>query len=440
LLPAAALLCISGGREALAAQDQPAAPHQLVLQGEQAVQVALRALLIKQRWKDGLALIAHLPPEVRDRSAYLYLRAQLLRKVGQRHEAIDIYNRLLSRDQTQQLIRLELAQTYYEVNDDRAAEQYFRLALSGPLTPADAAQAHQYLVLIRKRSGWHMSASASLAPDSNVNGATSAQSIELFGLPFQLADQARERASWVGGVSGAVDRSFAIAGPLRLEGQAYGQEINNFSAHAFDQLVLGARAGPQWVFGERSISLLGGFERLRYGGATLYDMENLTARAELPTSATVLYRLTVAEQRYTYHLYSDYDGWLTNLGVERTQFLTPTSFWRVTVNGSDDEAAANYQSYRSGQVAVGYYHTLPLGLAAYVEPSAAVNAYLAPQPLFGVRRVDALTALSARLILRDHTVWGFAPYTGVQVLRVKSSIDLYSYDRARLEAGFARTF
>jgi len=101
-------------------------------------------------------------------------------------------------------VRLELAQTFYEARDLPASEYNFRLALAGQLPEADRLLAHQYLSRIARERPWRVDASLSVAPDSNVNGATDARNVQIFGLPFTLSDEARRQAGVaVSGVAGA---------------------------------------------------------------------------------------------------------------------------------------------------------------------------------------------------------------------------------------------
>jgi tetratricopeptide (TPR) repeat protein len=195
--------------------------------------------LVKQaRWAEALRLLDSLPKAVREQPDLLYFRAQLLRKVNRATEALDIYTRLLSLQPDAQLIRLELAQTYYDLRDDPAAERYFRLALAGELPAADRKLAHDYLSAILRRRSWRITANLALGADSNLNAGTDSRTLQIFGLPFALSDQARRSSGFaVSGQLGA-EQSKPLFGPVRLDTIVQGAGVYT-RERAFDVLNLG---------------------------------------------------------------------------------------------------------------------------------------------------------------------------------------------------------
>jgi hypothetical protein len=414
-------------------------PTTVTLVGEAAAQVGLSALISKGQFEDALHFLQALPPTLRQRSDYLYLEAQLHRKLGRRLQAIDLYNRLVTQAPRRQLIQLELAQTYFEIGDDRAAEQWFRLALSAPMPTADETLAHKYLELIRKRGSWRYATSLALVPDNDLNQAPTARTVQIFGLPFQLAPEARPRSGVGASISAAAERSTPISGPWRLDTLLYGSFLDNPGA-AYDQSSLGAKVGPQFVSGEKVTTLLGGYENFRYGGRTLFARTSLNGRVDLPTRASVVYNLTGEIARYRYPDAPSFDANFIGAGMQRTKYIDPTSLWRFNLAAAYNQARRSFQSYRSGGLSVGYYHTLPLGMAVYVEPAVSVNDYIAPHPIFGAKRWDVLESLSARLTLRNWTLAGFSPYLGGTLTHVNSTLSIYSYNRQRLDIGVSRAF
>jgi tetratricopeptide (TPR) repeat protein len=410
-----------------------------VITGDAATALALRLLIQHQQWRTGLALLQTLPPSVRRQPGYLYLEAQIFRKIGHRREAIDLYSRLLTDDPTRQAARLELAQTYFEVRDDRSSEQYFRLALSGELSAADATLVHQYLAAIRQRGSWKFTLSAAIAPDSDLNAASSIRSVELFGLPFDVNANARAKSGVSSSVEASADRSIPVMGPYRLEVGGYGRYLYN-SGGLFNQATVGAYAGPQVVIGERVFSLLGGVEHFDYSNRTLYNAGRISLNASVPTEPTVLYQGSLAVQRLSFPSYPGFDAWLTSVSGTRTKFLSPTRFWSVAATVGENDAASAAQTYRLGQVSVGYFQTLPLGLGFYVSPSVTIKDFRGADLIFDRHRTDYELSLTGRLIDKAISFDGFSPFVGGALSRVRSTVGFYSYPRARMEIGITRSF
>ncbi len=156
-------------------------------------------------------------------------------------------------------------------------------------------------------------------------------------------------------------------------------------------------------------------------------------------SAT-LWEGALSIRRFDYASNQDYSGVLSALDIQRTRFLSPTAFWRLTVGAADNAASADYQSYRSGSIGAGYFTTLPLGLSAYGAITVMQRRYEGAQPFFNVHRRDNNTALLARFTKRDFTLRGFAPYLEATIEHNASNVGLYKYDRQRVQFGVSRSF
>ncbi len=105
-------------------------------------------------------------------------------------------------------VRLELARAFFEKGEDALARRHFEHALAGDLPPAVAANVGRFLRAMRARKRWTAHFGAALAPDSNVNAASSDRTIWLdtvFGrLPFTLGEESAPRSGiglslWGGG-------------------------------------------------------------------------------------------------------------------------------------------------------------------------------------------------------------------------------------------------
>ena len=425
---------------AAAAQTAPPKPGSIVLRGDQAYDVAIPLLISRGRFAEALALIRTLRPERRAEPANVLLEANLLRRTGAPRQAIDLYRRLLARHPGDQRARLELAQTLFEVKDLRSSEYYFRRALSGPLPDSDRRLARTYLNQILDLRPWSLAGGLGVAPDSNVNGATSAQQIELWGLPFKLSDEARRR----GGVTVTGFLSAQGSAPLRPGAKIVGQvwtQASEARQSRFSSEAIGARLGPEFVARDRRWSLSATGETRWYGRRVLYDAAGLQLAGDLAAGdGRTVYSAALAAQKLNYRSLATRDGWAYSLEGARTRYLTPQSFWRASGALRVNRADAKAESYDLGRLAVGAYHTLPLRMAVYVEPSITISRYAGPDSLFGIVREDHETSITARLVKEDYSLWGLSPYVSAQISRTTSSIPLFAFSRRRIEFGLTRTF
>ena len=160
---------------------------------------------------------------------------------------------------------------------------------------------------------WAYSLRLSLAPDSNLNSATSATSTEILGLPFELDPSARRKS----GVGAAFDIGTELTPKigtsvrLRLGTQVQRRE---YDGRRFDDTTVAFHAGPRLVRGRWDLSLLGTSFRRWFGGARY--VHGIGARAEVavyPTGATQLLG-SLSAQKLTYTDRPYESGWLFSTG------------------------------------------------------------------------------------------------------------------------------
>ena len=232
--------------------------------------------------------VAGLPEEHPDAPASGEARRAL------RDEAVESYRHILELRPGLAGARLELARVLFErgrctappegllthlLGDDcDAAAYHFRRALAGGLPEEIAALVSRFLAAVqaRKRVSGHFG--LAIAPDSNVNTGTSASTFasripgvdpdtgEIVPLPLTLSESARE-TSGIGAIlsaSGEYRHPVALqvvensATRLRLGGDLYRRE---YGGRRFDDMILAAYAGPQFLFPYGRASLLAKAER-----------------------------------------------------------------------------------------------------------------------------------------------------------------------------------
>ena len=104
-----------------------------------------------------------------------------------------------------------------------------------------------FLDRIRRRKSWSVTGSVALAPDSNINNATSATEVELFGLPAQLSEDARETSGV--GLNVNLDGGYEarISPDVRFRTSA-GLSTRTYRESAFNERIVNLRAGPRFLF------------------------------------------------------------------------------------------------------------------------------------------------------------------------------------------------
>ncbi len=192
--------------------------------------------------------------------------------------AVHSFRGMLVKDPNQMRVRLELARSLFSrgnciappknlvkhlLGDDCwAAEQHFLRVIGSDVPPQVIFNVRRFIQICRARKRASGSLSLALAPDTNVNTSTSAQTVNIFGLPFQLDDQARATSGI--GVVGAVGAEIQRPIPwmniipgytprLRVGGTIYRRE---YSGGEFDDSNLGVYAGPRFINRRGQFSIL----------------------------------------------------------------------------------------------------------------------------------------------------------------------------------------
>ncbi|QGZ96526.1 TPR repeat-containing protein precursor [Terricaulis silvestris] len=400
--------------------------------------VALGTFIRDRRWDDAQALIDALPPDQRAAPEVLFIEAFIARQRGRPRRAIELYQRLLDQDASLGRVRLELAETFVELGDDRAAEQNYRLALTTDLPPEVRAVVNDALTQLERRDRWRFSVNLAVAPDTNVNAATDAEQAQLFGLPFELSDEARRTSGLNITAAAGAERAFATDGPFSgIVGVSLRGTDNEQTA--FDDAAASGRLGVQYVsMGARSeLALIG--DRRWFGGDWLSSSAGLEFRQRLSNGRTV-HDVSLSASRLDYDDSVDRDADVYSLDWDRSRYVSPIFFWRAGAALRLVDAESDAETFAATRVSAGGYHALPAGFGVWAEAAVEQRDFDEAAPLFGVAREDLEISLSLRGIKRDWRVFGYNPYLGALVAQNDSNIELEDYSRTRVEFGLTRTF
>jgi tetratricopeptide (TPR) repeat protein len=418
------------------------ARQDLPLASGEANRAFAEALVRDLRDQDHAAALALLEarPDIAATPAGVRLRAELLTRLGRTVEAITLLEAHLTQDDQDALARYQLGEIHFAARRDRAATLAYRLALAGRLDPARRSIALARLSDIEARRDLRLSFSASLAPDSNINGATNATSVELFGLPFTLSDEARRQGGVSASIGASAQRRWRLSDRLALEagGSAF---LMDAPGRTFDQSQWALEAGPELRVNDRlRLDLAVTYRDIRFGGAPLEAWTGLRTTAEAYARQDLRWDAAAHLDRIVSRRGPAFDGWTYGAQVGRTRFLGPSALWRASLAVDAHDLKTAELGYAEARLAGGRLFPLPFSTLAYVEPYAQARRFAARSTLFGVRRQDREYGVSARLSRRDWLVLGAFPFVQLSASRAASNVALGRYARQRVEFGFTRDF
>lgn len=353
--------------------------------------------------------------------------------------AIGYFREILVRNPKAVRVRLELGRALFENGDYRAADRQFRFARSGNLPAVVMTNIDRYLSAIQSLQTFNWDVSVSLAPDTNINSAPSIEEISIFGLPFQLSEDAK-RQTGIGLILNlSSDWTPYINGNnrLRIGGKIYRKD---YPGGDFDDTIFNAHLGPQFQLdGLKLRTLLTGFHRwysnepYNHGVGIRQELTFFSySQAQLDTS--------LEHQWVNHNDVSSLDGTRTSWLASGQVALTPSSGVVGVLGISRESTELDILSntrYRGG---LGYYRELFGGLTTLLQPEYIHTRYDDVTPAFGVKRQDDLWRTRLRFKNRQWVFKGFTPELTLIHSSRRSNIDLYRYDRNQIQLGISKLY
>jgi hypothetical protein len=340
--------------------------------------------------------------------------------------------------------RLELARVLMMQGKDAAADHHFRLAeQDADLAPEIERTIRDARGLIRSRRNWSFNIDFGIAPDTNINGATDARTIDFdFGTgpkTLTLNPDARRR-SGIGqtlGANGSVRLRLKDGLAVRVDGNA---DIVNYRGTDADDISALIAAGPELTLpkGGRIAAQLVGFSHW-YGGKVAQQGVGgrLSYQQDIGRSQRVGAQIDIRQVRSDFSNAYDgtsYAGYVSyERVIHRSMIASATLFAR-----RDDLRSATYSNKEfGGNIGIG--GELPLGLNAGLSAGisrALFDAPLAANPVRRDWRFNARAYLGARSI----RVLGFSPSVTYSFNRIDTTMPLYASERHRFIFSLARYF
>ena len=353
--------------------------------------------------------------------------------------AIHRFRGILVRDPKAVRVRLELARTFYLAKDYDNAERQFRFARAGNLPDPVTQNIDHYVAAIRGARRFTYNFSVALAPDTNINVGPTTTTVGLYGLPFTLSPDARQRSGVGINVSAGGEWSPRISKIVRGR---IGVQVNttDYRTSSVDDSTVSAYAGPRILTGRWEISpLLSGFNR--WYGNRFYNrgLGGNLQTIYYPNAKTGL-SATVGAQEVTFAAPAGQGGLAISGSLGFFRILSPASVLSGAVSMARQNAGLSVYANTVEQVRAGLDRDLTHGITISVQPSYARINYDAAQAAFGVPRRDRQVQMQVSILNRRIDLYGFTPRLAYTFTHNASNISLYAYDRSQVHMGLTRAF
>jgi hypothetical protein len=358
---------------------------------------------------------------------------------GDYRRAEAAFRHILDRNPRLLRVRLELARTLFMERKDEQADYHFGLAAAEHPPAQVALNIIRFREAIRARRSWRFNFDIGIAPDSNINSATDKQTVDIYGLPFQLDPTARARPGtglFFGGDASVRLNRFGKF-PIYIGG--YGR-WTHYHDDRFDDAYIGAEAGPEFaVEGGRLRTTATGLMRW-YGRHPLVSSlgAHLVYEKLIGDKWTIDGSLLVRHNDYARR--RDVDGWDIEARASANRPLGATTLGFVYADVERNWADDPGQAFWRQQAGIGIIKEIGWGLRPQVSVDFARQLGDGPLAPFGKKRRDWLLQGSFSIYKRDWNVHGFAPSLSVTITRNHSTLSLYDERRVRGEVRLTKAF
>ena len=380
--------------------------------------------------------------------------------------AVRSFRGILVREPENLRVRLEMARALFSrghcvappsnllrhlLGDDCwAAEQHFLRVLGANVPPQVVMNVRRFIQICRARKRASGSLNLALAPDTNVNTATSAATVDIFGLPFTLDDQARAKSGIgiVGTLAGEIQRPLrqlkwlpGEATRLRVGGMVYRRE---YSGGEFDDHNYSVYAGPRFLSNRGNMSVLFQADTRGVNGRPYSRQYGLQVEGLHSVLPRIWAGGSVELSRQTA---LSLDGPIGGAGLSwNTQaFLTysllPTLNLRFMAGSGRENTDRLSTRHSNRWVGVMGSYDLPFGFGVTGAQQIFFTNFDEPLRLFSPEPPTTKLWFSRlQFFNRLIQIGGFSP--SISFIREDriANLTIYSYQRYRVEGGFVRVF
>ena len=376
----------------------------------------------------------------------LYIEGLILKASGNLTGAAKNYRAALADDPSLTLVRAELAQTLFDLQEDDSAKHHLNLLMAEAPNEYEAQGIRSFIDTIDARRPFTFNAYVSVAPSTNVNNGSSKKTIyaPLWGVDMDIDDNSREQSGL--GFSTGLNAGYSH----RLG--------NDFS------VVLGGGINAS-IYTESDYD--------RYGASQSAELRYLIPGGFLGAGV-------VASENYSYDISQQKNEFFYSYGprVSLQKAISPKDRinlssvyeWRdyeinptgngtaLTLDGSWNHAfdssfttslSAGYDrinteidftSYETNSGGFGLYKELPEGITVDLNGEVRFSEFDAMHPIAGVVRKDERYTGSIALTKRDFNIWGYAPALEYTYVYNDSNISLYEFDSHAVDFKLSKDF
>jgi hypothetical protein len=384
------------------------------------------------------AEVAAETPDIADRLDWMIAQSHL--REGAPRAALPYLERLVNDAPADARLRLELARTLFLMEEDGRARVHFEQALGAPMALTELQAVYEYLDVMERRKSWEATLRFAVVPETNTRRLTSADSVVIGGLVFDLQPSAQAAPAtgvqvgagftWLPRIAQNMRGRVSMSASARMFEDT---DLNSYSLRAETGVLWMRDHGVQFGGGLMAETQISGGQRVvdglglyatwqgRVGRATMVSVRAEVETLEFPTVPT----------RNGHRLGA-------NLQLSRalsSQLTLNFSAFVNTVNSADP-----LYSRDDYGVSLGGQYVFEGGFVTTLTANIGAGQVEGVSPLFSVAQRDQRWGVTARLMHRDIQLSGFSPVLEIGYDEQRSNIPISTFDNAHVSLGVTRRF
>ena len=301
---------------------------------------------------------------------------------------------------------------------------------------------------MRARRRWTTYLGLSIAPDTNIGGASDEEFIYIFDLPFRrdnaddLTTSGIGASLWTGG-----EYQYPLGNRLRLRA-GVDLAFKDYAGREFDDTNLAVHLGPRVLLGPRTeASVLWSARRRWLAHSVENDAAGVRVQVRRRLAPRVSANVRASWHKRNYRGSSSLDGPIADVTLGGAWTISPTLRADAALGYAHERPASERRRNDSRLVRVGLRAALPRGFSVGGRVQRRWTGFDGPWRqgaiLFtppGEDREDRTDTLSLSLHKRDLTLFGFSPQVVVTHEERRTNAQAHDYKRTRGELRFVRQF
>lgn len=364
--------------------------------------------------------------------------ARLLVAKGNFIDAAVWYRKLLDEKSDAAAVRMELAALLTRIGDVEGARRQLRQAQATGLPPEVALAVRQYVAALRSQKPWGGSLELAFAPDSNINRATSAKTLDTVIAPLNLSRDAQQQ-SGIGLKESSQTYARLNVGKTWTLVPRLSSQATFYRARQFDDISGSAQLGIEWrIKGDRIIPAVGYTWRW-YGGSLYARTQSLNIDWLHPAGKRAQFDTSASVNRVRYVGNSAQDGMIYTVALGYERAFSSRSGASISLSGNRQSARNPGYATKSGGLNGIYWHEIG---KTTVFATLSGNRLEADDRLwlFPARRRDWYLRGGVGAVWRKIEVAGFSPVVRIAYEHNWSTVGIYDYHRISTDFGIARSF